>query len=87
MYHVHDNKDIFYKECVDGVKSITVGMFHDNKTGLIMVGGNSSVHAYDHKGEEVFWTAVGDAVTSMILMDYNKDGLNEVLHNSLTKNC
>lgn len=78
VYHVHDNKDIFYTECQDGVKAITVGYFRDRKAPIIFVGGNSSVHGYDHTGNEVFWTAVGDAVTSMILLDYNKDGLKEV---------
>lgn len=77
-YHVHDNKDVFFKECPDGVKSLALGSFRDHKTQILMVGGNSSVHGYNHKGEEVFWTAVGDVVTSIILMDYNKDGMNEV---------
>lgn len=77
-YHVHDNKDVFYKECPDGVRAITMGTFKDSKAQIVMVGGNSSVHGYDHEGNEIFWTAVGDVVTSMILMDYNKDGSNEV---------
>lgn len=77
-YHVHDNKDVFYKECPDGVKSMTVGCFHESKHPVIMVGGNSSVHGLDQWGNEMFWTAVGDTVTSVILMDYNMDGSNEV---------
>ncbi|CAH0550808.1 unnamed protein product [Brassicogethes aeneus] len=82
VYHVHDNKDVFYMDCSDGVKSLALGSFRDMKTTILMVGGNSSVHGYNHKGEEVFWTAVGDVVTSMILMDYNKDGLNELIVSS-----
>lgn len=78
-YHVHDNKDIFYKECPDGAKSIAVGFFRDVKNPILMVGGNSSVHGYDHEGNEIFWSAVGDVVTSIIMMDYNKDGSNEVI--------
>ncbi|XP_019881742.1 Bardet-Biedl syndrome 2 protein [Aethina tumida] len=81
-YHVHDNKDVFFKECPDGVKSLALGSFRDHKTQILMVGGNSSVHGYNHKGEEVFWTAVGDVVTSIILMDYNKDGMNELIVSS-----
>lgn len=46
---------------------------------LVFVGGNSSVHGYDHNGCEMFWTAVGDVVTALILLDYNKDGMKEVL--------
>lgn len=78
VYHVHDNKDVFYRECQDGVKAVTVGTFRDNKAPMLFVGGNSSVHGYDHSGNEVFWTAVGDVVTSLILLDYSKDGLKEV---------
>ena len=55
-----------------------MGTFKDSKNQILMVGGNSSVHGYDHQGNEIFWTAVGDVVTSLILMDYNKDGSNEV---------
>lgn len=77
-YHVHDNKDVFYIECQDGVKAITVGCFRDYKQPLVFVGGNSSVHGYDHNGREMFWTAVGDVVTALILLDYNKDGMKEV---------
>nr|XP_023027208.1 Bardet-Biedl syndrome 2 protein homolog [Leptinotarsa decemlineata] len=77
VYHVHDNKDVFYKDCPDGVKSIVFGTFKDSKS-IIMVGGNSSVHGYDHLGNEMFWTAIGDIVTSLTLMDYNKDSFNEV---------
>ncbi|KAJ3649377.1 hypothetical protein Zmor_021125 [Zophobas morio] len=81
-YHVHDNKDVFYTECPDGVKAITMGTFKDSKNQILMVGGNSSVHGYDHQGNEIFWTAVGDVVTSLILMDYNKDGSNELIVSS-----
>ncbi|KAJ8927775.1 hypothetical protein NQ314_019724 [Rhamnusium bicolor] len=82
VYHVHDNKDVFYKECQDGVNTVTIGTFKENKTLVVIVGGNSSVHGYDHKGNEIFWTAVGDVVTSMLLMDYNKDGSNELIVSS-----
>ncbi|KAK9738481.1 Ciliary BBSome complex subunit 2, N-terminal [Popillia japonica] len=81
-YHVHDNKDIFYKECGDGVKALTLGNFKDSKAPIILVGGNSSVHGFDHAGNEMFWTAIGDVVTSLILMDYNKDGFNELIASS-----
>uniref|UniRef100_A0A6P7FNM8 Bardet-Biedl syndrome 2 protein homolog n=1 Tax=Diabrotica virgifera virgifera TaxID=50390 RepID=A0A6P7FNM8_DIAVI len=80
-YHVHDNKDVLYKECPDGVKSIAVGSFKDIKN-VIMVGGNSSVHGYNNQGTEIFWTAVGDIATSLIFMDYNQDGQNELIVSS-----
>lgn len=60
------------------MKSLTVGRFQRSANPILMIGGNSSIHGYDHLGNEIFWTAVGDVVTSIILMDYNKDGSNEV---------
>lgn len=30
----------------------------------------------------MFWTAVGDVVTSLVLLDYNRDGLNELVVSS-----
>lgn len=77
-YHVHDNKDILYRECQDGVKAVVLGTFKDHQIPLLFIGGNSSVHAIDHTGSEIFWTAVGDVVTSLVLLDFNKDGQNEV---------
>ncbi|XP_022913757.2 BBSome complex member BBS2-like [Onthophagus taurus] len=82
VYHVHDNKDIFYKECVDGVKAVTLGTLRDAKTNLILIGGNSTVKGLNHEGEEIFWTAIGDVITSLVLMDYNKDGINELIVSS-----
>ncbi|KAL1501189.1 hypothetical protein ABEB36_006566 [Hypothenemus hampei] len=60
VYDVHDNRDLFFKECEDGVRCVTVG-----NGQMILVGGNSSVHGYDHLGNDVFWIAVGDCVTSL----------------------
>lgn len=81
-YHVHDNKDIFYKECVDGVKAIKLGYVGDTSKPMLFVGGNSAVHGYNHEGAEIFWTAIGDIVSSLMLFDYNKDGLNELMVSS-----
>ncbi|XP_017768164.1 PREDICTED: Bardet-Biedl syndrome 2 protein-like [Nicrophorus vespilloides] len=81
-YHVHDNRDIFYKECPDGVRALTVGLFHDSKSPMVLSGGNSTVHGYDAVGNELFWLAIGDAVTSLILHDYNKDQTNELIVSS-----
>ncbi|XP_060518353.1 Bardet-Biedl syndrome 2 protein homolog isoform X2 [Cylas formicarius] len=49
---------------------------------MIVVGGNSSVRAFDHQGDEIFWVAIGDVVTSVILMDYDKDGDDELVVSS-----
>ncbi|KAB0804754.1 hypothetical protein PPYR_01724 [Photinus pyralis] len=81
-YHVHDNRDVFYKECTDGVKAMAIGHFGDSKSAIVFIGGNSSVHGLNHEGEEVFWTAVGDVVTSIALVDFYKSGVNELIVSS-----
>lgn len=45
---------------------------------LVIVGGNGSVQGLDYQGNEVFWSVVGDQVKSLLLMDFDKDGTNEV---------
>ncbi|XP_045482156.1 Bardet-Biedl syndrome 2 protein-like [Harmonia axyridis] len=82
VYHVHDNRDIFYKECPDGVKALVLGNFGESRNKLLLVGGNSSIHGFTHEGNEVFWTSVGDVITSMILMDFNKDSSEELIVSS-----
>ncbi|KAJ8966048.1 hypothetical protein NQ317_018129 [Molorchus minor] len=79
VYNVHDNKDIFYKECQDGAKSLAIGTFNGSELPLVMVGGNSSVHGFDTSGREIFWTAFGEVITSLVLMDFTKSGLNELI--------
>nr|CAI5817309.1 unnamed protein product [Callosobruchus analis] len=32
----------------------------DSKSPVVMVGGNSTIHGFDHLGNEIFWTPVGD---------------------------
>ncbi|KAF5291934.1 hypothetical protein FQA39_LY14166 [Lamprigera yunnana] len=81
-YHVHDNRDIFYKECQDGVKAIVLGHFGDAKNPILFIGGNSSVYGVNHSGDEVFWTAVGDVVTSLALVDFDRSGLNQLVVSS-----
>lgn len=86
VYNVHDNKDVFYKECANEVNALAVGHFGEINPGpgvfknqlLIFVGGNCSIHGYDWMGNEIFWTVIGDNVTDMILYDFNQDGDNKV---------
>lgn len=86
-YDVQENADIFFKDTPNGVSHIVVGKFGKNTEPLAIIGGNGSVHGFDHQGNEVFWNVVGDDVKSMILMDYDKDGTNEVSNNFRFLNC
>lgn len=77
-YDVHDNSDLFFKEAPDGVNVIIVGYFGKYKDILVIVGGNSSVLALNWEGTEHFWNVVTGKVCSMIILDFDKDGENEV---------
>lgn len=78
-YDVHDNSDLFFKEAPDGVNVIIVGYFGKYKDILVIVGGNSSVLALNWEGTEHFWNVVTGKVCSMIILDFDKDGENEVI--------
>ncbi|XP_045452296.1 Bardet-Biedl syndrome 2 protein homolog [Melitaea cinxia] len=78
-YDVHDNSDLFFKEAPDGVNVIIVGYFGKYNNILVFVGGNSSVLALDWEGTEYFWNVVTGKVCSMMILDFDKDGENELL--------
>ena len=46
---------------------------------LAIVGGNCSIQGFDSEGNDPFWTVTGDNVSSLTLMDYNRDGKNELI--------
>lgn len=45
---------------------------------VVVVGGNCSVTILDAQGTEIFWTAMGGIVTSLVVYDFDGDGENEV---------
>ncbi|XP_025409622.1 Bardet-Biedl syndrome 2 protein homolog isoform X2 [Sipha flava] len=49
------------------------------KDPAIIIGGNCSIQAFDYKGNEILWTVTGDNVRSIIVMDVDLDGSNEIL--------
>nr|KAF7420225.1 hypothetical protein H0235_010522 [Vespula pensylvanica] len=78
-YHVEDNADIFYKEMTDGALYITIGKLGWLTDQVAVVGGNSSITVLDSKGTEIFWTVMGDIVTSIAIFDFEGDHENELL--------
>jgi len=62
----------------DGVAAIAIGKLGSMKDPVIIVGGNCSIQAFDHKGNEILWTVTGDNVRSIIVVDIDLDGFNEV---------
>ena len=76
------NADLFYKEVPDGVNVLTVGLIGTKDieaSPLAIVGGNCSIQGFDSEGNDPFWTVTGDNVSSLALMDYNRDGKNELI--------
>ena len=49
---------------------------NNNKNKAISLGKNSN---RTNLGNDPFWTVTGDNVTSLVLTDYNKNGLNELV--------
>ena len=50
-----------------------------NTPPTVFAGGDLSVHGFDAKGEETFWTVTGGNIGAMALMDVDGDGKNELL--------
>ncbi|XP_077292762.1 BBSome complex member BBS2-like [Arctopsyche grandis] len=78
-YDVQENADLFYKDMANGVSKIVIGKFGKTNRPMALVGGNCSIHGLDHQGNEIFWNVLGNEVQSLILMDYDKDGTNELI--------
>lgn len=62
----------------DGVTAATIGNIESYPNPILIIGGNCSIQGFDWRGQEVFWTVTGDYVRSMVLVDINLDGVNEV---------
>lgn len=76
---MQENFDMFYKDMPNGVSKIVVGKFGKANQLMCIVGGSCSIHGLDYHGNELFWNVLGNEVKSLILMDYDKDGSNEVI--------
>lgn len=64
----------------DGVTAATIGNIETYPNPVLIIGGNCSIQGFDWRGQEVFWTVTGDNVRSMLLVDIDLDGANEVGH-------
>lgn len=70
--------NIIHFQIPDGVTAIAIGKLSSMKDPAIIIGGNCSIQAFDYKGNEILWTVTGDNVRSIIVMDIDLDGYNEV---------
>ncbi|XP_012280111.1 Bardet-Biedl syndrome 2 protein homolog [Orussus abietinus] len=78
-YLIEDNADLFYKEMRDGVHSAVIGKLGWLSSQVAVIGGNCSVTVLDSQGTEIYWTVMGDLVTSVMVFDFDGDGCNELL--------
>jgi hypothetical protein len=69
-YDVDRNADVFFRDCPDGVNSIS--------QPLVLTGGNCSVLGFDNTGNEAFWTVTSDNISSLGLCDIDNDGVQEL---------
>eukprot|EP00928_Gymnodinium_smaydae_P046709 TRINITY_DN31132_c0_g1_i1.p1 TRINITY_DN31132_c0_g1~~TRINITY_DN31132_c0_g1_i1.p1 ORF type:complete len:723 (-),score=166.02 TRINITY_DN31132_c0_g1_i1:61-2229(-) len=79
VYDVEENADLFFKEVHDGVSVIAFGNLPQIEAPACVVGGNCSVQAFDHEGNELFWTVTGDNVSALAFCDVNADGVQELI--------
>jgi len=79
VYDVEENADLFFKEVHDGVNVIAFGQLPAIEQPVCVVGGNCSVQAFDHEGNEIYWTVTGDNVSALAFCDVDDDGMPELL--------
>jgi len=79
VYDVEENADLFFKEVHDGVNTIAFGNIMNVEAPVCVVGGNCSIQAFDHEGNELFWSVTGDNVTALAFCDVNDDGHPELI--------
>jgi len=77
-YDVEVNRDVFFKEVPDGVRSLCYGRLPHLSVPLALVGGNCSLQGFNSEGQESFWTVTGDNVSAMCMRE-NKEGKQELL--------
>jgi Bardet-Biedl syndrome 2 protein len=78
-YDAERNCDLFFRDAPEGVQALAVGAHGPQRTPVVYVGGAGTLQAWDASGRELFWTAVGGAVTALALADVDGDGCLELL--------
>ncbi|KAJ9598202.1 hypothetical protein L9F63_011122 [Diploptera punctata] len=78
-YDVENNSDIFYKEVADGASVVVIGKLGSMPNPLAIIGGNCSLQGFDYEGNDPFWSVTGDNVCSLVLLDFDHDGENELI--------
>ncbi|XP_064634179.1 Bardet-Biedl syndrome 2 protein homolog [Lineus longissimus] len=78
-YDVDKNRDLFYKDTPDGSNAVVMGKLGSIDSPLAVIGGNCSIQGFDKDGNDAFWTVTGDNVCSLALVDFTRNGENELV--------
>lgn len=82
VYDCTNNADVFDKEVNDGISSLGLcgGEFlPEVGQPVVIVGGNCNITGFDVDGEERFWTVSGDNVQALTFVDFDQDGVDELV--------
>ncbi|XP_021700285.1 Bardet-Biedl syndrome 2 protein homolog isoform X2 [Aedes aegypti] len=78
-----DDRDILVigssSHFLEGVRSLLIGSFGGFAGNTLIVGGNAIIKGYDGEGNEILWLITAGGVNSLLLMDIDKDGQNELI--------
>ena len=78
-FDLFDNRELFYKDVLDGVTAIKTGFHGKDVSPLLFVGSNCSIQGFDHEGNERYWNITPDNVLSIALLDIDDDNSYELL--------
>ncbi|XP_050077103.1 Bardet-Biedl syndrome 2 protein homolog [Anopheles maculipalpis] len=78
-YHVDENCNLFQRDFHEGVRSAVIGSYANNPGNTLIVGGNAVVRGYNQDGTEVLWLITAGSVVTLLLIDIDKDGQNELI--------
>lgn len=81
-YDVHNNCDVFHRECQHEVECLVVGKERTHDGPLLFVGSLMSVTGLDIHGKEAYWTVCNDVVSALAFEDVDYDGQLELLTGS-----
>ncbi|KAI6217272.1 Bardet-Biedl syndrome 2 protein-like protein [Aphelenchoides fujianensis] len=79
MFDVYNNKTIFHKDMPEGINVILIGMIDEFNEQLVVCGCGTTIWGINAKGEDVYWTTLGDDVNAMTICDIDSDGHNELI--------
>ncbi|KAI6177749.1 Bardet-Biedl syndrome 2 protein-like protein [Aphelenchoides bicaudatus] len=79
MFDVYNNKTVFHKEMPEGINVIQIGHLDEHPDRLIVCGCGTTIWGINAKGEDIYWTTLGDEVRALAICDIDGDEKNELI--------